>query len=440
MHGLKNNNNKNNNMENKMQDSTKDFYIHLKSFIQDAKLNVNTQTQSLNPKIQSGLHLNVGSIGFEKESQNGIPPVVWTNIQKNTKCTLTYTIPTSDKLIKSRSINFVVAIQDACDNKKVGEINASIRLCLVWLSIAQKNAKRNKCNEDPLIIYLLFSPLTKSLTKSAATKANATVKNKPLNWTNANSAFTFVCDDGDKLTKKQKIRKIVIFRKEEWFKVFIHETFHNYGFDFANQTPKYIQRGTEFILNQLYPVKSDVNLYEAYTECWARLIAIGFLSDAATDASLENNDNKYLAKVQQSLDKEIAFSFFQAAKVLEYMDIQAYDSLTSGKAINDYREQTSILSYYILCLVLFSNYNEFISWIHKLNSVETNKTIKSTQLSEYIIFPQTNTALDSFCRFLKNHYKTTHFTNTLNQNIRTIQGAKQPNAAMMKTMRMTFQL
>jgi L-rhamnose isomerase len=46
-----------------------------------------------------------------------------------------------------------------------------------------------------------------------------------LNENNVNTAFTRTCPSNS---------EIVVFRKEEWFKVFIHETFHSFGIDFAS--------------------------------------------------------------------------------------------------------------------------------------------------------------------------------------------------------------
>ena len=42
---------------------------------------------------------------------------------------------------------------------------------------------------------------------------------------NANSAVTLACHNPG---------EIIIYRKEEWFKVFIHETFHSFGLDFQH--------------------------------------------------------------------------------------------------------------------------------------------------------------------------------------------------------------
>ena len=46
-----------------------------------------------------------------------------------------------------------------------------------------------------------------------------------LNSSHVNTAFTRTCP---------KKSEIVVFRKEEWFKVFIHESFHNFGLDFSD--------------------------------------------------------------------------------------------------------------------------------------------------------------------------------------------------------------
>ncbi|MDA9072391.1 hypothetical protein N9K75_00795 [bacterium] len=415
-----------------MNVKTNDFYIHLHTLIQGSKLNVNTQTQSLFPTIQSGLHLDIvlpnqkHTVKFSRNSQRAIPTQVWKNIQEKTVCTLTYIIPESQELIKKRTIAFIIAIQEACDNKKIKEINDYVRRCLTWLYIAQKNARQNKCNSSPLIIYLLFSPLTKIL----PSKNKKTIP--VIDWENANTAFTTLCNDNMIETNKSMVREIVIYRKEEWFKVFIHETFHNFGFDFSNQSEKYISFGTLFILKEMCPVNSDVNLYEAYTECWARIISIAF----ACANNAINTDARYIQCVENKLTQEISWAFFQLSKVLEYMGI-SYNQLISGKAKEAYQERTSILAYYMLSLVLFSNYNAFIDW-----SCPTKTSESTFKLSDYIIFCCTKSNLESFCMFLQNNFKNPEFVKKIKRNILDIKSAssKQRNTDLYKTMRMTFNL
>jgi len=407
--------------------NTNNFFLHLKSTIQNAELLVNTHTQSILPKRQQGLKLDVmvnkSVIYFDSK---GIPPSIWKNIQMDTKCTLTYNIPVSNELIR-RPISFVIAVQDLCSVSLIEEINQYVRQCLVWLYIAQKTAKKNQCNTAPLLIYLLRSPLLKMLpSKSTVSKDITTI-----DWVNANTAFTMVCNEPNK-TKTSIVREIVIYRKEEWFKVFIHETFHNYGFDFSNASNDLIQYGTSFVLNKLYPVKSDVNLYEAYTECWARIIFVVFSS-----LHIKSSDDEFLTSVKQRLNEEIAFSFFQAAKVLEYMNINSYEQLIRGQAKIEYKENTSILAYYVITLVLFANYPAFIAWCYQNNPIATTTSTNQFRISDYIMFKPTRANMEAFCiTLLQKQYKLPSFVQKINHHISDIH-AKKRKTALYKTLRMT---
>jgi hypothetical protein len=58
-----------------------------------------------------------------------------------------------------------------------------------------------------------------------------------------------------------------------------------------------------------------------------------------------------------------------------------------------YKENTSVLSYYVITLILFNNYQEFLSWC------DTNNT-------SLLQFKKTISNLDSFCKFIEKKYKT----------------------------------
>jgi phage/plasmid-associated DNA primase len=58
-----------------------------------------------------------------------------------------------------------------------------------------------------------------------------------------------------------------------------------------------------------------------------------------------------------------------------------------------YKENTSVLSYYILTLILLNNYQDFLSWCN------TNNT-------SLLQFKKTISNLDSFCKFIEKKYKT----------------------------------
>jgi hypothetical protein len=420
------------------------FFIEFAAQLRRVEVLVNTHTQDLRPVIQSGLQPDLILPGMTNATRfgpslvRGIPAEIWKNIQSETECTLTYHFPPSMELIDKRSITFVVAIQEVCSPKKVKEINACIRQCLTWLYIAQKNAKKNKCNESPLVVYLFLSPLPKMLPLEKGKKKEKAT----LDWCNANSAFTMVCDDSDATLRSNKInktkaRQIIIFRQEEWFKVFVHETFHNYGFDFSGASDDLLSQSTVFTAKKLYPIRSEMNVYEAYTECWARILMIVF---SCVYGRAPESDAKYLACLNERFAEEIGFSFFQAGKVLEYMDIPSYGHLIRGqglsRGISDlYREKTSILAYYIITLVLFSNYPAFIEWSFKQNANMNKST--AFRLSDYIVFYQNKSNMDSFLSFLQTHYKTPTLTKNIDAVIRDIHGTKR-KTLVHKTMRMTY--
>ena len=116
---------------------------------------------------------------------------------------------------------------------------------ILWLFILNKYS--SKVCSKYFTVYFYFTSLTKNLPSS-----NIDI----LQEEHVNTAFTSTCTNHS---------EIVIYRKEEWLKVFIHETFHNFGLDFCDMN---CFKGNKYILD-LFPVDSEVKLYESYTEFWA---------------------------------------------------------------------------------------------------------------------------------------------------------------------------
>ena len=80
-------------------------------------------------------------------------------------------------------------------------------------------------------------------------------------------------------------------------------------------------------------------------------------------------------------------------KVLKFMNMSyknLYEKSTNSEYIRKtmYKEETSVLSYYIITLILFNNYQEFLSWCN------TNNTV-------LLQFKKTISNLDSFCKFIE---------------------------------------
>ena len=105
-----------------------------------------------------------------------------------------------------------------------------------------------------------------------------------------------------------KDSEIVIFRKEEWFKVLIHESFHNFALDFSDMNT---YECTKDILS-IFPVNSEVNLYESYTEFWAEIMNALFCS--FFNLKSKTNFDDFLSNFEFFINFERTYSFFQLVK------------------------------------------------------------------------------------------------------------------------------
>jgi hypothetical protein len=104
--------------------------------------------------------------------------------------------------------------------------------------------------------------------------------NAVLGRENANTAFTTSCTSDT---------EIHLYREEEWFKVFIHETIHSYGLDFSTMN----NSSANAQIRKIFGVSSDVRLYESYTEYWAEIVHMCFLAHfhIVKTPNMENIDN-----------------------------------------------------------------------------------------------------------------------------------------------------
>lgn len=188
------------------------------------------------------------------------------------------------------------------------------------------------------------------------TKKRPSLQTMPLNQTHANTAFTHACIANP---------EIVIYRSEEWFKVFIHETFHTLGLDFA--TLNNIVSANQQI-NKIFNIRpndNDYRLYESYTETWSEIIHTCMVAHFNL-IQQKQFVYSYVENVESLLRQEITFSMIQCTKVLHHHHLK-YIQLLNGEN-NTYRENTNIMSYYIIRCILLFHANEFIYWTMMQNN------------------------------------------------------------------------
>jgi hypothetical protein len=312
---------------------------------------IHSSSQIIKPK-------NFSSQSFPEEIRNHIDELSITEICYNFS-------------LFNRNIKLYFTTEDDNIESKLGDYNKHVDSIVMWLYILNEYVSK-QCASN-LIVYFYFTSLEKRLPNS-----NIQI----LNENNVNTAFTTTCP---------KDAEIVVYRKEEWFKVFIHESFHNFALDFSDMNNT---ECTNYILN-IFPVQSEVNLYESYTEFWAEMINALFCSFF----SLKNKNDVeiFLSNSEFFINFERTYSFFQLTKALRFMGLSYTDLYSKNihrKALREtlYKEKTNVLSYYVIKTILMNNYQDFLYWCTKnnLSLLQFKKTLKNQM---------------EYCKFIERNYK-----------------------------------
>jgi hypothetical protein len=300
-----------------------------------------------------------------------IPENIRLNIESKDKKGIHYKFSIHEQIIEL-FIMYPLESQEKREKDSKQKWNRFFESCLkkvyMWLFMAYPY--KNKSCSQQLKIYLYLSNLPKLIDPS---------KKTILNQEMINTAFTYACIADN---------SIILFREEEWFKVFIHETFHSLGFDFSG-SPSLTEIAKNKILN-LFSIQSDVLLYETYTELNAEILNVLFFVYFTTKKKnlSSNNYEAFIKKFDKYMNYERLFSCFQCVKVLHYNQT-AYQDIISKKT-NKYREQTNVFVYYILKSVLMTYYKEYLDWIITNNDGSLNFIKTESQLNEFIQLIQKN--------------------------------------------------
>ena len=271
------------------------------------------------------------------------------------------------------SIHFTIFSEDELGN--LDEYDEHAKFIYMWLYVCSLYA-RKRCAKT-LDIYIYLTPFVKTLPE---------MNTSTLGPDNVNTAFTLACSPNSEM---------VIFRSEEWKKVFIHETFHSYGLDFSSHDSRVV---TDTV-RKIFPIDSEYNIEEAYAETWARIINSAFCSyNSLTD----NKDSKtFLLYMDFSLRMERLFSLYQCNKILQFMGL-TYEDLHSSEEKsaylrkNFYRENTNVFAYYVLTAVFMNDYLGFLQWC------EDNNTA-------FMQFNGTRKNMESFSKFIEDDYDSETF-------------------------------
>lgn len=224
----------------------------------------------------------------------------------------------------------------------------------IWLSIVTGLANK-ECSENGLNVYFYMTPFKKQRPAPHASGDDAVIS-----AIHANTGLTRNCESHG---------EIVVYRTEEWFKVFIHESMHNFNMDFIDLD---LKSANEQLRRTFCIPHDDILLFETYTETWARIINTIFNTYFNTDATTASRTH-FIRAVREKLADNAMFYAYQAVKVLDIMGLK-YAHITVQSAENtevcrkQYTEDTNVYAYYILGGILSVYALPFISWCCENNS------------------------------------------------------------------------
>ncbi len=169
---------------------------------------------------------------------------------------------------------------------------------------------------------------------------------------------------------------ICLFRKEEVVKVLFHELVHYLHLDMSLYQNKFKKLYSNINLKA-----SIVNPNEAYTE----LLALLFMS---MWRYYFNNYNKYYdvnTFISRKLTIELGWSYLQISKILNFFKCyKKYDDLFTSKC--EFRQNSNVLSYYILKTYFLQNINEILKFLNinnlKINSDISDEILNKTNLTD----------------------------------------------------------
>jgi len=238
-----------------------------------------------------------------------------------------------------------------------------------WFVIACAQNPNLQCSKT-INIYLYCVDFPKTLPKSDFQK---------IDMIHANTAFTTGC---------QNTTNIVLYREEEWFKVLMHESFHNLGLDFIELPPADLEI-IENELRQRFKIEKvkDIRFYETYCEIWAEIMNILFIvtrsSSHSTRRKTKRNvlGEKLWKEFKQKMMYESLFSCFQCAKIMSHNKMHYIDFINPGEispkiSKEIYQENTYVFSYYVLKSILMFDYPAFLDFAVQSDTMKFQLTLE----------------------------------------------------------------
>lgn len=298
------------------------------------------------------------------------PDEIRDHIMNEPGVSITYKFRAGDRSV---TLNFV-EFNKQPNQLDMLQMQAHARRVCALLHLVSLHANRNTCSSR-LSIYIYLTDFEKRFPPQ---------QGLPLDAEHANTGMSYHC---------VRTNDVIVYRREEWFKVLIHELFHAFGLSFIeSDMPPGVDAAMQAMLQKMYAISHPVRIYETYCEIWARILTVLFDCFADDDGIQSSNNLKgtgtsnnnaitelvFMDCAMEGLEANARFARQQCAKLLRYAGI-SHAILATPTAENraivaeKYRENTNVFAYYFLTCVLLHSPDEFMGWCYKNNPCTKDK-------------------------------------------------------------------
>ena len=230
-------------------------------------------------------------------------------------------------------------------NKDINELCRIIYTAKILFDRTNKNNKQ--------ILYYFPTPLKKRINNNTHI----------LGVNECNTGYSYLESLYDKKHCCHPNGNIYIFRKEEHYKVLIHELIHS-----CYKDQDMILSDENELFSRNFCVNQQILLNESYTETIATILNLFYLHIILYNKSISKK-NKNMKMLELMYINETKYSFYTMAKILNFYKINSINDFTkysNQKGCNTvFLQETNVFSYYIVKPLLLYNANIFSAFLKK---------------------------------------------------------------------------
>ena len=244
---------------------------------------------------------------------------------------------------------FVKSNTKSISSKIKKDINELCRIIYTTKILFDRTNKNNK-----QVLYYFPTPLKKRINKDTHI----------LGVNECNTGYSYLESLYDKKHCCHPNGNIYIFRKEEHYKVLIHELIHS-----CYKDRDMILSNENELFSKNFCVNQQILLNESYTETIATILNLFYLHIILYNNKSISKKNKNMKMLELMYINETKYSFYTMAKILNFYKINSINDFTkysNQKGCNTvFLQETNVFSYYIVKPLLLYNVNIFSAFLKK---------------------------------------------------------------------------